>query len=135
LGHKSSGHRHFVKRLSIAKAGIYAGEKLSDLPAAWKKRYFKPYDGENQILCERIRNEVIFSRLNLMDAVSRFAGKCMRFSAVMFMIYFDNETKDNLVERLYDITEPAAFCSSGILRAQPGENTLSICYAAVYRKE
>jgi chemotaxis protein methyltransferase CheR len=94
--------------LSIAKAGIYAEEKLSDLPAAWKKRYFKPYDGENQILCERIRNESFSSKLNLWTPVT-VSRKIHAIFCRNVMIYFDNETKDHLDERLYDITEPAAF--------------------------
>ncbi len=122
--------------LSVAKTGIYAREKLADLPEDWRRKYFKPYDKNNDILTERIRNEVIFGNLNLMDSVYPFRRKMHVIFCRNVMIYFDNDTKDKLVERLYDITEPGGFLFIGHSESLNREKTrYRYVMPAVYRKE
>lgn len=122
--------------LSIAKAGVYSKEKISALPENWKQRYFKKQEGGSYILSEKIRNEVIFSNINLMDSVFPFRKRMHVIFCRNVMIYFDNETKEKLAERLYDITEPGGFLFIGHSESLNRERTrYRYLMPAVYRKE
>lgn len=122
--------------LSEAKAGIYANERLSDVPEVWKNRYLKKCDDEKYIISEKIRDEVIFGNINLMDSVFPFKRKMHVIFCRNVMIYFDNETRDKLVERLYDITESGGFLFIGHSEGLNREKTrYRYVMPAVYRKE
>ncbi len=122
--------------LSTARAGIYGKEKVSELPALWRQKYFKEYDAGNYILSDKIKNEVIFSNLNLMDHIFPFKRKMHVIFLRNVMIYFDNETKDRLVQRLYDITEPGGFLFIGHSEGLNRETArYKYVMPAVYRKE
>ena len=122
--------------LNTAKAGIYSKEKIAPLPEAWKKRYFNAYDNENVIISERIREEVIFSKINLMEPAFPFKKNMHAVFCRNVMIYFDNETKDRLTERMYDITEPGGFLFIGHAEGLNREKTrYKYIMPAVYRKE
>lgn len=122
--------------LSAARAGVYSKEKVAELPPAWRQRYFKELDAANCILNDRIRNEVIFGNLNLMDSVFPFKRKMHVIFLRNVMIYFDNDTKDKLVQRLYDITEPGGFLFIGHSEGLNREATrYKYVMPAVYRKE
>lgn len=99
--------------LDIAKKGVYCKEKITALPMQWKLNYFKEFDSENSILTEKIRNEVIYRKLNLMDAVFPFKRKFHVIFCRNVMIYFDNKTKNELVERLYNMTEYGGYLFIG----------------------
>ncbi len=122
--------------LAAARAGIYSQEKMKDLPVNWKKKYFKEYDSGHYILSEKIRNEVIFNNINLMNATYPFRKKMQVIFCRNVMIYFDNETKNRLAERLYDITEPGGFLFIGHSEGLNREKTrYRYIMPAVYRKE
>lgn len=122
--------------LACAKAGIYGSDKIADLPECWKKRYFKTLDSERCILSEKIRNEVIFSNINLMERTFPFKRKMHAIFCRNVMIYFDNDTKDRLAERLYDVTEPGGFLFIGHSESLNREATrYRYVMPAVYRKE
>ena len=122
--------------LATARTGIYSQEKMKDLPELWKRKYFKEHDSGSYILSEKIRNEVIFSNINLMDATYPFRKKMHVIFCRNVMIYFDNETKDRLVKHLYDITEPGGFLFIGHSEGLDREKThYRYIMPAVYRKE
>ncbi len=122
--------------LASARTGIYRKEKLEDLPETWRKRYFKSYDAENSILIDRIREEVIFANLNLMDLSFPFKRRMHVIFCRNVMIYFDNNTKDELIERLYDAMEPGGFLFIGHSEGLNRDKTrFRYVMPAVYRKE
>lgn len=122
--------------VTAARTGIYDKEKLSDLPEAWKKHYFKGIDTKKSILTEKIRNEVIFSNINLMDQTFPFKRKMHVIFCRNVMIYFDADTKDRLAEHLYDITEPGGFLFIGLSEGLNRDTTrYKYVMPAVYRKE
>ena len=55
-----------------------------------------------------IRNNVIFQTFNLMDPI-RFRTKFDVIFCRNVMIYFDQPTKDALVRRFYDATNPGGY--------------------------
>ncbi len=122
--------------LAAAKAGVYGKEKVSDLPAAWRQKYFREYDAGNYVMSDKIRNEVIFNNLNLMEPVFPFKRKMHVIFCRNVMIYFDSDTKDKLIQRLYDITEPGGFLFVGHSEGLNRENMrYRYVMPAVYRKE
>jgi chemotaxis protein methyltransferase CheR len=99
------------KVLPIAMKGTYAEESLKEMPDAWKKKYFtKSADGYTVI--KEIRDNVIFKEFNLMDPI-KFKTKFDCIFCRNVMIYFDQETKDALVQRFYDYMNPGGFLLIG----------------------
>jgi chemotaxis protein methyltransferase CheR len=122
--------------LEIAKKGIYSKERISALPTSWKLNYFHEIDAENSILNDKIRNEVIYRRFNLMDSVFPFKRKFHVIFCRNVMIYFDNKTKNELAEKLYDMTEYGGYLFIGHSESLNRDFTrYKYIMPAVYRKE
>lgn len=122
--------------LNIAKKGVYDNERISALPASWKLNYFQEINAEKSVLIEKIRNEVIYRKLNLMDTVFSFKRKFHVIFCRNVMIYFDNKTKNELVEKLYDLTEYGGFLFIGHSESISRDVTrYKYVMPAVYRKE
>lgn len=123
------------KVLDIAKKGIYSSERIASLPSHWKLNYFKKYDDENSILIEKIKNDVIYRKFNLMDAIFPFKKKFHTIFCRNVMIYFDNETKNQLVNKLYDQMEYGGYLFIGHSESLNREATrFKYVMPAVYRK-
>lgn len=124
------------KVLEIAKKGLYSNEKIAPLPSLWKTNYFKKYDLENSIVTDKIRNEVIYRKFNLMDAVMPFKKKFHTIFCRNVMIYFDNKTKEELVERFYDSMEYGGYLFIGHSESLNRDTTrFKYIRPAIYRKE
>lgn len=101
-----------TKVLEEAKAGIYKAEGLSDVPTRWIRTHFSKVDEEHYQLREDIRNEVIFHTFNLMDP---FAWK-KKFHIIFLrnvMIYFDEPTKEKLIDKMISYLEPGGYLIIG----------------------
>jgi chemotaxis protein methyltransferase CheR len=123
------------KVLDIAKKGIYSSERISPLPSHWKLNYFKKYDDENSILIDKIKNDVIYRKFNLMDAIFPFKKKFHTIFCRNVMIYFDNETKSQLINKLYDHMEYGGYLFIGHSESLNREATrFKYVMPAVYRK-
>ncbi len=122
--------------LEVARKGIYSNERIAPLPSYWKTAYFKRYDHENSVLIDKIRNEVIYRKLNLMDRVFPFRKKLHTIFCRNVMIYFDNETKNLLVEKFYDHLEYGGYLFIGHSESLCRETTrFKYIAPSVYRKE
>lgn len=123
------------KVLDIAKKGIYSNERISPLPSHWKINYFKKFDVENSILTDKIRNDVIYRKFNLMDTIFPFKKKFHTIFCRNVMIYFDNQTKNQLVNKLYDHMEYGGYLFIGHSESLNREATrFKYVMPAVYRK-
>jgi len=121
--------------LELAKQGIYSNEKLAPLPKYWKLKYFKKYDNENSIINEQLKDEVIYRRFNLMENVFPFKKKFHVIFCRNVMIYFDNHTKDVLVQKLYDMLENGGYLFIGHSESLNRETSpFKYISPAVYRK-
>lgn len=101
-----------MKALTKAKSAIYTAEEMKDIPPIWKSKYFTALpDGRFQV-CERLRKEVIFRPLNLMEPF-HFKKPMDLIFCRNVMIYFDTETKQKLVNKYYDWTSPGGFLFIG----------------------
>jgi len=98
--------------LKHAVNGVYLKEQIDPLPDKWKRRFFAPYGDEQYIAKQELKDEVIFRRFNLMDP---FPFK-RRFHVVFLrnvMIYFQDDVKYRLIEKIYDHMEPGGFLFIG----------------------
>ena len=92
--------------LATAKKGVY--DLPDTVPDSWKKKYFTPAGGSRYAVAPVIRNNVIFQTFNLMDPI-KFRLKFDVIFCRNVMIYFDQPTKDALVRRFYDASQPGGY--------------------------
>lgn len=127
--------------LEEARRGQYSSEDISHLPPQWQQKYFNCImSGSNSKECaeltQRIRNEVIFRKFNLMESVFPFKRKFHVIFCRNVMIYFDNDTKNRLVNKLYDLTEDGGFLFIGHSESLNRDKTkYKYIMPALYRKE
>ena len=124
------------KVLTEAKKGIYSRERIAPMPSHWKLNYFEKMDAENYIINDKIRNEVIYRRFNLMDKVLPFKKKFHTIFCRNVMIYFDNKTKMELVNKFYEHMEYGGYLFIGHSESLIRDMTrFKYIMPAVYRKE
>ncbi|MBP2649193.1 MAG: chemotaxis protein CheR [Firmicutes bacterium] len=123
-----------VEALQKAEKGIYTAEDVQGIPPGWKLNYFSAVDKNFQV-CSKIRNEVIYRVFNLIDEVLPFKRKFHIIMCRNVMIYFDEPTKNKLIDKFYEITEPGGYLFIGHAESI---NKLTSRYKfvmpAVYRK-
>ena len=94
------------RAMTAAKKGVY--ELPDTIPPEWKKKYFVPQPGGQYQVAPKVRDNVIFQPFNLMDPI-HFRRKFDVIFCRNVMIYFDQPTKDALVQRFYDATVPGGY--------------------------
>lgn len=123
------------RALEIAQKGIYAGSGMEDIPTLWKSNYFERIDAEHYKVKDKIRNDVIFRNFNLMTEQFPFRKKFHVIFCRNVMIYFEQETKNALINKFYDWTEPGGYLFIGFSETVNRENTrYNYVMPAVYRK-
>jgi chemotaxis protein methyltransferase CheR len=123
--------------LSLAAEGRYMSESLSTLPSHWRQRYFHTIDDEYEQINNDIRREIIFKKFNLMTKSFPFTKK--KFHNIWcrnVMIYFDNPTKVELVNKFYELTAPGGYLFIGHSESlSRNETRYKYVEPAIYRKE
>ncbi len=123
------------KMLDKARAGVYPNSGIAALPYNWKLSYFRPRDSASSAVRDQIRQEVIFRRFNLMSPF-RFRKKFHVIFCRNVMIYFDEKTRRELVNKFYDATESGGYLFVG--HSEPLSRELTAyqyVMPAVYRKQ
>ena len=92
--------------LASGKRGVY--ELPDTIPSSWRTKYFVDNKDGTHTVAPMVRDNVIFQRFNLMDPI-RFQRKFDLIFCRNVMIYFDQPTKDALVQRFYDATVPGGY--------------------------
>lgn len=100
------------KILTAAQNPVYEAASLKEVPPAWKKKYFVPRPDGTWTVSGEIRSNVIFRTFNLMDPI-RFKRPFDLIFCRNVMIYFDQDTKDQLVQRFYHATVPGGYLFIG----------------------
>ncbi len=95
-----------AQALNTARQGIY--ELPDTIPAEWRRKYFTDLKNGRHAIAPAIKNNVIFQTFNLMDPI-RFRRKFDVIFCRNVMIYFDQPTKDSLVQRFYEATNPGGY--------------------------
>ena len=124
-----------TEALSHAIKGVYDIEQIECLPEGWKRRFLRPLDNGRQFeITKEIKDEVLFRRLNLMD---EFPFK--RRMHIVFlrnvMIYFDKETKEELIAKVYEAMEPGGYLFVGKTETIDRNNTpFRMIQPSIFRK-
>lgn len=123
------------KALATAQAAIYESQALENVSEKWRREYFVKGPGPDQYtIAPKIKSNVIFRTFNLMDPI-RFKIKFDVIFCRNVMIYFDQPTKDALVRRYYDATNPGGYLLIGHSETLNKESTAySYIMPATYRK-
>jgi Methylase of chemotaxis methyl-accepting proteins len=122
--------------LETALRASYSEEQIRELPDKWKKKYFtKDQNGQNHVV-PGIRNEVIFKKFNLMENNFPFKKKFHVIFCRNVMIYFDQDTKKRLINRMYDCMAPGGYFIIGHSESlNKQESGFRYVIPAIYRKE
>lgn len=103
--------------LATAKAGIYPAKALDGVPHEYRKRFLRkikdPSSGQDAIeVAPELRRLVSIGRLNLMgEWPMKGPFDCIFCRNVM--IYFDKETRNNLVRRYRQLLRPGGYLFIG----------------------
>ncbi len=99
--------------LVAAKNAVYDEDSLKELSPTWKSKYFRPTGQPGTYtVAPEIKNNVIFRTFNLMDPI-KFRLKFDVIFCRNVMIYFDQPTKEALVKRFFDATNPGGYLLIG----------------------
>jgi len=121
--------------LETAVEGIYSNDKLEPLPAYYKQTYFKRVDKNSMQVTDRIRNEVIYRKFNLMEPIFPFKKKFHIIFCRNVMIYFNQETKDQLIEKFYNQLEDGGYLFIGHSETvNRNKSRFKYICPAIYRK-
>lgn len=93
------------KVMQEAQVGLYGKESLKNVPETWLRRYFTKQGTDHYVLSEEVRKQVIFKRFNLMDPFVQRQPFDLIFCRNV-MIYFDQPTRNNLINKFYDVLKP-----------------------------
>lgn len=122
--------------LQMAKEAMYPEDRLKNLPAEWKRKYFdKVKDTDLFHVRPAIQQEVIFRSFNLMERNFPFKKKFHVIFCRNVMIYFNKETRDALVERYYDALEVGGYLFIGLSETVSKTDTrFTFVQPSIYRK-
>ncbi|HEY8462788.1 MAG TPA: protein-glutamate O-methyltransferase CheR [Bacillota bacterium] len=124
------------KVLTIASEGVYSREQVTVLPEQWQKDYFVKCDSEHYRVANSIHREVVFRAFNLTNPVFPFKKKFHVIFCRNVMIYFDVSTKQELLRKFYEHTEPGGYLFIGHAESISHDQSLyRYIKPAVYRKE
>ena len=123
------------KALKSAKTAVYEPYRVQTLPETYKKKYFHRI-GENWAVNDNVKKELTLRHFNLMNKTMPFKKPFDCIWCRNVMIYFDTETKQELVERLYNQAAPGGYLLIGHSESIGRDKTKwkYIC-PAVYKKE
>ena len=98
-----------ISQQAMSKAQVAVYQPPADMPADWLRRYFiQDVPGSQYTVAPAIRSNVIFRTFNLMDPI-RFRLKFDVIFCRNVMIYFDQKTRDGLIQRFYNAMAPNAY--------------------------
>jgi chemotaxis protein methyltransferase CheR len=123
--------------LKRAREGVYATERIQQLPESYLRRYCLRGVGRREgtlRIAESVRNRVRFERINLNEALPAVG----QFDVIFLrnvLIYFNQETKQQVVERLAHQLVPGGRLFIGHSESLNGiTNQLHQEQPAIYRK-
>ena len=123
-----------TKVLQKAISGIYNADQLENVPEQWKRHFFRTLTGGQYQVKDELKKEVIFRQFNLMDPFP-FRRKMHTIFLRNVMIYFDEKTKRELVQKVYDALEPGGYLFIGTTETLDRNSTpFKIIQPSIFRK-
>ncbi len=123
-----------TQALGYAQDGIYLKEQLESVPNLWKKTYFENYSENKMRVKKDVRDDVIFRIQNLIDPFM-FKNKFHIVFLRNVMIYFKDDTKYNLINKIYDCMRPGGYLFIGMSEVLDKRNTnFKYIQSSIYQK-
>lgn len=122
--------------LSIAKAGEYPENRMSDVSDDLKRKYFQKHHGVpvSYSVDKEIMDMITYGRLNLL-AEWPLKGPFHLIMCRNVMIYFDRITQQKLISRFYRLLEPGGYLFLGHSESVSGnDHSFVNILPAVYQK-
>ncbi len=122
--------------LNKAVAGIYDRENVVHMPAHLSNKYFSKCDEDNYQIKNKIRDMVLYRRLNLMRQDFPFKGKFQVIFCRNVMIYFDTPTREKLVAQFAEYMDTGGYLFIGHSESLGRENSyFRYIKPAIYQRE
>jgi len=120
--------------LESAKNPVYTVDNLKDISADWIKKYFVKKDSDTYTLRDEVTGQVIFKTFNLLDKMIVKKPFDLIFCRNV-MIYFDYETKKQLVNKFFDLLNPGGYLFIGHSETiKNGESKFKYIQPSIYQK-
>lgn len=122
------------KVLEQAQNAIYNLENMKNIPPSWIKRYFIKVTDTTYTLSPSVKEQVIFKYFNLMESFPFHRPFDVIFCRNV-MIYFDQETKNKLINKFYKALKPGGYLLIGHSETVQRDKTeFKYIQPSVYRK-
>lgn len=123
------------KALQQARRAVYDPARLQNVPKAILHRYFQSGTGGHWAISEKVKKEIVIRNFNLMQPNFPFQKPFDCIWCRNVMIYFDQPTRDQLVQRLYNVTAPGGYLFVGHSESLGrGKSSWKYIRPAVYQK-
>ncbi|MCP3688829.1 MAG: protein-glutamate O-methyltransferase CheR [Gammaproteobacteria bacterium] len=124
--------------LDTARSAVYPEQRIQPVPHAIRKKYFLRSSDPAEALVQmgpKLRDRVRFASLNLMSRNFNLAEKMDVIFCRNVLIYFNTETRTNLIHRFEQQLAPGGYLFVGHSESLNGLNTsLQPVAPMVYRK-
>lgn len=95
--------------LNHAVNGIYPEDRVKNLPPQLLKKYFFQPEADFYQVVPELQKMILFKRLNFMSPTFPFQNRFHSIFCRNVMIYFDKETKEELVRKFHKYLLPAHY--------------------------
>ncbi len=125
-----------LRALGVAREGLYTEDRAEAIPEAFRRKHLKKQPDGNWQVQPGLRKEATFRRFNLMNQTFPFKKPFQIIFCRNVMIYFDQQTRDTLVQKFHRVTDPGGYLFIGHSETL-GRNNQSYRYLrpATYQKE
>lgn len=121
--------------IEIARRGIYTTDQVQNIPEKQRNCYFNRLDQDNWQFKNESRKEITFRLFNLMNPVFPFRKPFHIIFCRNVMIYFDTPTRNELINKLFQITAPGGYLFIGHSESIRGSDCpFEYVQPAVFRK-
>jgi len=123
------------KVLNFALEGVYPEDRTKEIPVQLKNKYLNKLSDGQLAIKDSIKREVVFRKFNLKNTYYPFQKPFQIIFCRNVMIYFDKQTRDTLLHRFYEVTEPDGYLFVGHSETLGREQNLyKYIMPAVYRR-
>ena len=101
------------RALTVARRGVYSSDRVDKLPEHLRRKYFSSIGNGEMAISDKVKKEVTYRRFNLMNTTFPFKKPFQAIFCRNVMIYFDQPTREALVNRYHQHTEPGGYLFIG----------------------
>lgn len=121
--------------LNFARKGIYPNDRIVQIPKVLRLRYLRSVGEDSWQFLPEIRKEIAFRRLNLIQQSFPFKKQFHIVFCRNVMIYFDRDTRQQLLARLHECIVPGGYLFIGHSESiRTLECSLEFVCPSVFRK-